>query len=265
VSGLFRHLFAEAETVRWRMTDIPWESIERERVTPGLIGLVREIARSELTTYSATRRFLEEFADDVELSQWMSVWFYEESKHPEALLRWLEAFGEGLDERAILRGRVSAPFMRSRLGTLVTNVISEMTAAAGYVGLARRVPEPVLAGIVRRLAGDEARHAASFFRFAGRALATAADPLEDRLTALKVLKLWLMDRSHHPMRQLSEHVRDDAVLQKESSVDYEALGERVCRVIGRLVDLPLTDKTTVEVGLRELTRRKGERWIEGTS
>jgi hypothetical protein len=60
-----------------------------------------------------------------------------------------------VDERFVLRGRATAPFMKSRMGTLVTNIVSEMVASSGYVRLHQRSPEPVLALIARNLAADE--------------------------------------------------------------------------------------------------------------
>ena len=133
--GLFTRLFDQAELARWRIDDIPWDRIDRDRVTPGLISLVREIAFSELTTTTATRRFLTELSDDVDLTQWIAVWFYEETKHPHVLLRWLHHVGVTVTDDFIRRGRATAPFMKSRMGTLVTNVISEVVASAAYASL----------------------------------------------------------------------------------------------------------------------------------
>jgi len=72
---LHYELFGAAERVRWRMEDIPWSEIDRSKVTPKALVLVRQIALAELTTYAATRRFLQEFSDDIDFTQWMSVWF----------------------------------------------------------------------------------------------------------------------------------------------------------------------------------------------
>src|SRR5688500_9218311 len=85
LEGLLHYeLFTRAEVVRWQMADIPWAGIERELITPSLTAMVRQLAIAELTTYAATRRFLQEFSDDIDFTQWMSVWFYEETKHPHA-------------------------------------------------------------------------------------------------------------------------------------------------------------------------------------
>src|ERR1041384_3926061 len=98
---LHTSLFDQAEGVRWQMSEIPWARIDRDAVTEPLRALVKEIAFAELTTFSATRRFMTDFADDVDFTQWISVWFYEESKHPQALLRWLRHVGVSVDDRFI--------------------------------------------------------------------------------------------------------------------------------------------------------------------
>ena len=159
---MFAQLYAEAEQARWKLEELPWQTVDRAKVSPELIALVHDIAESEATTFSATQRFLQDFADDVELTNWIAVWFYEETKHPHVLLRWLAVLGEDHPSERMRRARVTAPFMKSRMGTLVTNIISEIVASARYMNLAERSPEPVLAQIATCLAGDEARHAASF-------------------------------------------------------------------------------------------------------
>ena len=243
-TGLYCRLFDQAERVRWRLDDIAWDRIDRERVTPGLIALVREIAFSELTTTTATRRFLTELSDDVDFTQWIGVWFYEETKHPQVLLRWLHQLGVTVSDDFIRRGRATAPFMKSRMGTFVTNIISEMVASAAYSSLERNCPEPVLAGIARNLAGDEARHAATFYAYAQRYLETSRDPDADRRDALKVLFVWFQDNHHvkHPVNEF--YGRNDA--RSEVGATMDALGfsraaprERIFRLIGELIGVPL--------------------------
>jgi hypothetical protein len=242
--GLYSRLFDQAERVRWRLDDIAWDRIEHERVTPGLIALVREIAFSELTTTTATRRFLTELADDVDFTQWIAVWFYEETKHPQVLLRWLKQVGVTVDDDFIRRGRATAPFMKSRMGTYVTNIISEMVASSAYTSLARNSPEPVLAKIAQNLAADEARHAASFFAYARRYLETSRDPDADRRDALKVLFVWFHDNNHvkHPVNEF--YGRNETRPEIGATMDAlefsrAAPRERAFRLIGELIGVPL--------------------------
>src|SRR5262249_45496456 len=154
--SLYAELARQSERVRWMLDDIPWPKLEPDAASPALCALVREMAFSEHATFSPTQRFLHPFYDDVELTQWMAAWFYEETRHPHALREWLRRVGKPLDDDFVRRGRVSTPFMKSRMGTLVTNVISEVTAANAYSCMARASSEPVLAMIAERISGDEA-------------------------------------------------------------------------------------------------------------
>lgn len=240
---IFADLYVEAERARWKLEDLPWSSIERDKVTPELVQLVRDIAESEATTFSATQRFLQDFADDVELTNWISVWFYEETKHPHVLLAWALAVGDRRGAPDMRRARVTAPFMKSRMGTLVTNIISEIVASSRYMNLSAHAPEPVLAQIATRLAADEARHAASFYTFAHRRLAAATDAEAERRDALKVLYLWIneSERVHHPVNLFAT--------TQASAAAVAALRSRVIRTIGLLVGAPLRDAGDV---MREL-------------
>lgn len=232
----FPRLFADAERVRWTLETIPWDRIDRARVTPELAALVRDTAQAEATTTTATQRFLGEYADDPDFTQWLAVWFYEETKHPHVLLRWLHEVGVTVDAAFLRRGRVAAPFMRSRMGMLATNLVSEMVASAGYATLADRVGEPVLARIMRYLAADEARHAASFFVYARRFLDRSADRAHDVRDALKVLYLWLDGGGvKHPVNvHVTAHEQTQTIPR-----------ERLLLLFGELLELPLTESRDI--------------------
>ncbi len=260
---LFPRLFGEAERVRWRMVDVPWDSIERGWVTPAFLRFVREVALSELTTFSATKRFLSDMGEDPDFTSWVAIWFYEETKHPEALFRWLAAFGVQADSRAVLRGRVTAPFMRSKVGTLAMNILSELFASAGYQDLARYTKEPVLARIFRDLAGDEARHGASFYAYSEREIARSKAPDLDRLQALKVLYYWVRAADHveHPVNQFHEKVSADPELRavlRDVGTDYGPVLARACRLIGTLIGAPLSGPDDVLPALRERSAALGQ-------
>jgi len=244
---LFPRLFGQAERARWKLEDLPWSSLDRTTVTPELIQLVREIIAAEATTFSATQRFLQEFPDDLDFTNWISVWFYEETKHPQVLVRWLAELGEHCDDAFLRRARVTVPFMKSRMATLVTNIVSEMVASARYMSLRARSPEPVLGQIAARLAGDEARHAASFFLFAQRRLAMPATADADRRDALKVLYLWSKENAHvhHPVN-LFKTAASPQVLA--------AMQGRIFRMVGHLIGYPLRTLDDVVSHLRDVDR-----------
>jgi len=243
---LHTQLFNQAEAVRWRMADIPWDGIDREAATPALCRLVRDIASSEQTTFAATRRFLTDLADDVDLTQWIAVWFYEETKHPNVLLRWLHHFGIAVDDRFVQQGRATAPFMRSRMGTFVTNIISEMVASTGYVALRDRSPEPVLGQIAGHLAADEARHCASFYMYARRHLERSPDPDRERRDALKILFMWFQSN------ELVSHPVSEFFQRHDVPFDIITVRDRVSRLIGVLVGLELTGSSDLKEQLHRL-------------
>jgi len=270
LEGLLHYnLFAEAERVRWRMEDIPWSSIDRSKVNENLLTLVRQITLAELTTYAATRRFLQEFSDDIDFTQWMSVWFYEETKHPHALARWMHEMGQTFNGGEIVRGRITAPFMKSRFGMLVTNVISEVHASAAYTSLTRTTSEPVLQQVAKHLAGDEARHATGFYAYARRAFERSKKPQEDRLEALKVLHMWLSANTQvqHPvntvglrtsneeelLEEWSKRTHDETILEQHSVIQQEITRKRALALTGNLIGIEVKTPEEVVAQIRELT------------
>lgn len=243
---LYYRLHAEAERARWLLSDIPFDRIDRAQVSPSLVALVRRVAESELTTFSATRFFLQSFADDTDFTQWMAVWFYEETKHPEVLMRWLSELGETFDAGFLRRGRATTSFMKSRFGTLVANVISEVVASHNYLALHENAGEPVLSSIGKHLAADEARHASTFLAYARRYLERSPHPERDRADALKVLHLWFQHGGgvEHPVNEFGARAEHDAALD-EALVSLGLRGAaqhaagHACRMIGSLLDLNL--------------------------
>ncbi|MBK9263428.1 MAG: ferredoxin [Polyangiaceae bacterium] len=250
-TNLFDILAIEAEAARWKLGDIAWDKVNPSVVTPDVRTLVREMAFSEHATYSATQRFLQDFYDDVDITRWVAIWFYEETRHPHVLMQWLSHCGETFGDDFVQRARVSTPFMKSRIGTLVTNVISEVTAAHAYHTLARTTAEPVLAKIAMNIAGDEARHAASFFRFARLRIEHAENPERARIDGLKVLSAWLSGTGHvtHPVNQMLERL-EAAPPAGVTGIDFGSVKTRVIRILGLLLDLPLRAPEDVDIHLR---------------
>jgi len=262
-----------SERVRWSLDVIDWSTVDTERASPALRALVREMAFSEHATYSATQKFMQTFAEDVDFTEWLAIWFYEETRHPHVLATWLRAVGEDVDDAFVQRGRVSTPFMRSKMGTLVTNLISEVTAASAYAGLAMRRQEPVLSMVARNICGDEARHAASFFGFAARNLAETGADDRLRLDALKVLHFWLNETSQvsHPINQMLEKLLEESATEgtqadptrssgstslaaQAADFDFDSVKRRITRLVGLLVGCDLRQVADVLPALTEMTR-----------
>ena len=255
-SARFYHLFDQAESVRWKISDLPWERLDHSLVSDELLDVVTEIAMSELTTWSASRMFLEKFHDDVDFTQWVSVWMYEETKHPYVLMRWLELAGRSFDADFVASGRATEPFIRSRVGTLVMNILSEIEASSIYMRLSKAVREPVLKTITRLLSSDEARHSGSFYVYASKMIACSNRPRTERIEALKVLYFWLTSLRdvQHPVAIVSRLVSG---LSRESGElpgvdDRGQIDARMRSVIGTLVGISLDSADDVMEQIRRL-------------
>ncbi len=258
-TAIYYSLFREAEAVRWKMSDIPWDSIETEKANPALVGLMRELAAAELTTWTATNQFFEAFHDDVDFTQWMTVWLYEETKHPQALMRWLKHFGESFDEHFMIEGRKTYPFMNSKMGTLVINILSEIETATFYLSVSRNVQEPVLQIITRNLAADEARHASSFYLYAKKLLMESENPRMERFQALKVLYFWLVSNQNvkHPFALFANKVSGSGEfdeLDRILSFKTETMYSRMRTMVGNLIALSLENKEAVRRNFLQLQK-----------
>lgn len=182
---LYFSLFNTAENARWKITEIPWEMIDTKKVDDKLIALVRQIIFGELTTYSATRSFMEMFSDDIDFTQWLSVWLYEETKHPHVLIKWLNMVGESIDSSFIHNGRSINPMTTSKVEMLTFNIISEIVAANLYVRASKTIEEKVLKSILLFLAKDEMRHSVGFERYTRLLISRAKNPDQERISCLR--------------------------------------------------------------------------------
>src|ERR1044071_1474804 len=256
-TALYYSLFREAEGVRWKMSDIPFDSIETDKAPPSLVAVMKELAAAELTTWTATNQFFEAFSDDIDFTQWMTVWLYEETKHPQALMRWLKAFGETFDTKFFVEGRKTYPFMNSKMGTLTINILSEIETATFYWTVSQNVKEPVLKLIAQNLAADEARHASSFYLYAKKRLHESTNPQVERFEALKVLYFWLISNQNvkHPFAMFANKVAaiyDD--LEPIMSFKSETMYTRMRTMVGNLISLDLDNKEAVRRNFLQLQK-----------
>jgi hypothetical protein len=258
-TALYYNLFREAETVRWKMSEIPFDAIETDKAPPALVGLMRELAAAELTTWTATNQFFEAFSEDVDFTQWLTVWLYEETKHPQALMRWLKHFGESFDAQFMVEGRRTDPFMNSKMGTLVLNILSEIETATFYLSVSQNVKEPVLKKITRNLAADEARHASSFYLYAKKRLMASDNPRLERFEALKVLFFWLVNNQNvkHPFALFANKVAGNSEfdeLDRILAFKTENMYGRMRNMVGNLIGTRLENKEAVRRNFLELQR-----------
>ena len=233
-------LFEKAEKSRWKITEIPWDQIDKSKVDEELIALVKSIAASELTTFSATRSFMELFEDDIDFSQWLAVWLYEETKHPHVLIKWLSMVGEPVSGQFLLEGREIQPMNQSKVESLTFNIISEIVAGSTYLHGKNQIPEPVLQTILDKLGKDEMRHSVGFAHYCKKWINEAENPDKERMLCLRATWVFL-DRNvtlNHPIallaRQLETNLGESTIQDIRSRV-----ASRISKVVG--VDIPDAD------------------------
>jgi rubrerythrin len=252
---LYYRLFEEAERVRWSLHGLPFDAIQHARVDQELISAVRAAVAAELETHGATRQLMDMFADDGDFSQWLAVWLYEETKHPHALILWLQHVGIAVASDAIAVGHSAQKFSNSRAATLASNVIAEVIASQAYLALARYSPEPVLAHIATRLAGDEARHGSHFYSYLRKELARSQQRDRDESKVLIVLDMWLRDSANilHPVRTTLAKSGSEFPHPNDGRGEEGPSTEiRLCKMFGYLIGQPdVTSRTDVRRALRE--------------
>lgn len=188
-------------------------------------------------------KFYKEFTDDPDLTQWVSMWAADELKHPLVLAKWLKAVGVSFPQTYMEQNRDTYPTGKSRVRAVAVNIISEMKAAAWYRMIAEMTDEPVLKRIAQNIAGDEARHAASFFLYASRYIEAALEPAKEKRELLTILYRWLAasnqrlpfaeffrDGGTENARRVDELARDFAPREVEA---------RICGLFGSMAGISI--------------------------
>jgi len=246
-------LFDVAEDVRWTMSSIPWDQIDMTAVDERLISLIRGAWYGELTTYSATQSFMTLFKDDIDFTQWMSVWLYEETKHPHALAKWLSLVGSPLSEAAFREGRVITPMTGSQVEMLTWNIISEVVAAMNYTWTAKITTEPVLKVILHNLGKDEMRHSQGFEHYCKKLIRAAEDPDAERIKCLRATWAFLQsDQSiGHPVfltaNAIAEFTDPDLIEKTKKMIRTQ-----VTRRISGVVEIDIPDPESMYEIFRDL-------------
>ncbi len=142
--------------------------------------------------------------EDPETTAFLSCWAYEEFFHGRTIRQLMEHCGVRLAADRIAEVQKSTSFTEwlKTLGAsllcqlsrhfhavyLTYGAISELSTLEGYHMLAGRTGNPVLAGVLRRLAKDERRHFSFYYNKAREQLKARN---AQRLTALVLKKFWM--------------------------------------------------------------------------
>lgn len=163
------------------LSDINWDDVPRHRLTPAALRTIRYFLQTESATFFYLRQIIGTRAatQDPEFAPFMCAWNYEEEFHGRAFRRFMEAYGEEVDDgyrsdmfssRAL--GERVDEFLTSTLATLfpedlaaahmVWGASAEFTTYMGYVSLVKRTDHPILHTICKRIMKQEARHFAFY-------------------------------------------------------------------------------------------------------
>jgi hypothetical protein len=215
---LYDELFDRLERARWELRrDIPFDTIDRQALTPQWISDVRQVHLTELSALYATEMFLRDFYADIDFCSFISVWFYEEMKHCLTLRRYLEHVGEEFGdefERELPKLRLT--FAEGpAIETLTMHFVGEQRLAHWYTAFSTSAPEPVLRLIFGKLAGDELRHAACYAGY----LRKAVQNNPECLSAILKMALWML-RSTNDAPKHPTTITEPSVVSKLDDPDY---------------------------------------------
>lgn len=262
-------VFHEKERTRWTLKDIPWERLEASEVPRTYVMLAKSAVMGESNSIAAVHGFLNEFMDDYDFSAFVSLWGYEELQHHYAFRTWLEHCGETIDDERVFAMREPYPPGITPTATLVTNLISEITACRVYHHMASHVTEPVLSLIFRNASRDEAIHAREFGYYARGRLERYPAELQSVLETLFVYTADINRQLKHPvsvfkgdLSELKQHETIDDGLYyfaELSQNTVENIRHQIYATFSRLTGLTLKTPSDVRRQLRKMiaTQRKG--------
>src|SRR5688572_9268603 len=170
VSVYESHL-ASAEQSAWPLEPtIAWDAIDvaLARREEHILSALHDAALIEGYLPVFAPRLMQLLWDDVDATAVLSLELYEGLRHYTALKRYLDAVGYAptiMSEERLVASRERALAGPARaddaIAQLTNFACSELFAAYFFLRLSRETKEPVLAGLLERIASDEFRHASA--------------------------------------------------------------------------------------------------------
>lgn len=164
-------------TAHWTLDDIEWGRLDRNRITPELLAVIKAASLIEANADDYVAYLSGVFSDDPAFVAATRQWGIEEEQHGAALGRWAEladphfSFAEALAAfRRLYKVPVdSTQSVRGSLtGELIARQVVETGTSSFYSAIRDATDEPVLKDIAGRIASDEFRHYRLFAQFAQR-------------------------------------------------------------------------------------------------
>jgi len=185
---LYPELFKSLESVRWHMSDIPWDQFEPSKLSEDQAQTIKMNAITEWAALPATEMFLRDNRHDSDFSAFMSVWFYEEQKHSLVLIEYLRRFRPELVPTEQELHAVRFEFDPApALETLMLHFCGEIRLNHWYRCAAEWHSEPVIKHIYETIARDEARHGGAYLQYMKKAIGEAGDGARAAFAKIGVL------------------------------------------------------------------------------
>ena len=233
-----RRLYARTATAAdrgaWSVErDIAWKSIDRARAfeRPEILAQLRDAALIESYHPVNLARLLKATWDDVDASVVFSLELYEGFKHFHALRMYLDAIEYDppiTDEELVdlRRSQADVDVEDDLIERLVEFMLSEHLAHYFFRRLGEQTTEPVLAGLLSKIAADEVRHAQS-----------ASDLIAKRIAADESVISRVLDAAIHFRHFGEQAVGKVPVAQPGDPIAIQTFARRIERLCGiRLVD-----------------------------
>ncbi len=156
----------------WRIDQVAWEQLDRSKINPEVVPLVKAAAMVERNGDDYARYLKAVFHDDPAFCRAADQWATEEVQHGDALGRWASLADPGWNYAAAfdryrsgyqVNTQVDASIRGSRSGELIARCIVETGTSSYYTALAEATEEPVLKQVCRLIAADEFRHFKLFY------------------------------------------------------------------------------------------------------
>jgi rubrerythrin len=173
------------------LSDIDWSEVPKHRLTPEALRTLRYFLNTENSTFFYVKTLMLTKAAFVEpeLAPFICVWNYEEEFHGRAFRKFLEAYGETVDQdyRSDLYLSRGTGEKIDEIGQrilsmmfpdawpavhMVWGVVQEWTTYMAYQALLDRINHPILNQICHRIMKQELRHYAFYKEQARRRLQT---------------------------------------------------------------------------------------------
>ncbi len=157
----------------WNMDEIDYTKIDRSKITPDLVKVVKAAALVEYNAVAYSSYLERVFADDPAFQEMSRCWATEEVQHGKSLGKWAEIVDPAWKlEDAMARFREGYKIEHinndtsvrgSRAGEMIARCMVETGTSSYYSAIGMSTEEPVLKEICAKIAGDEFRHYKLFY------------------------------------------------------------------------------------------------------